>query len=94
MAICKLYIFENLKIQKIYGEFERINIRSKYGIEEEGIKTDGKLSQATKSLIEKRNQGIKGNSENKQYSKTNKQKVELCELQKLVRKEIREDLRN
>lgn len=52
---------------------KKIRTLSKYEILEKGIKTDDKLSQATKSLIEKKKGKVK-----KINSKINKKKIKLC----------------
>jgi hypothetical protein len=60
----------------------------KYGTSKKQVNTDDKITAETKSLIEKREK-IKGVRKMTQI-----QKIELAEINKLVRREIRKDCRN
>ncbi|MBP1527199.1 MAG: hypothetical protein H9Q66_04685 [Spiroplasma ixodetis] len=80
----------NQETQETYNKFESIllNTINKFGIKEGEIKTDDKLTRKTKDLIEKR-EGLR-----KINRKSRKERIELSELQKLTRREIKKDLRD
>jgi hypothetical protein len=77
-------------LQEYYEKMVKVleTVESEYGKPTEEIKTNDKLSQNTKKLIEKREK-LKQKSK-----KSYREKVELVELRKLVKRKIREDIRN
>jgi len=78
------------EIQDMYNRIESVlqSVGQQFGKEKEKECTDDKITVETKKLIEKR-------EEMRQIQVMNsKQKIELAEVQKLVRREIRKDSRD
>lgn len=80
---------QEMEVQEIYDIVERSikETETKYGKEKERESTDDKITKRTKNLIMEREQL------RKVKNPTPRQKIELTELQKLVKKEIKKDCR-
>ncbi len=76
-------------LQEFYNEVETeiLEIDRKYGDKRVIPRTDDKITKETKLLIEARNR-LREKEE-----KTTKEKIELMVLKKMIKKEIRKDLK-
>ena len=81
---------QSLEVQELYNSIERAikETEERFGKEREKIRTDDKLDKRTKELIEKREKM------RLLVNPSTVQRIELSELSKLVKREIKKDSRN
>ena len=80
---------DKLEVEKFYDEIEQVILeaRKRYGKKGKTIKTDDKITEKTKSMIKERNRMMY------KSHKTIRERIKLTELNKLIKREIKEDIR-